>query len=297
MNLARNSDPDTSHAAAMQQRNLVRERQRILDAFTRLGPMTDSELEDVATREEWPHAGDTYYRRRRSDLKALGALTSTNERRANAQGNTETVWQVANTDRGKKMENWIMFTKLDDDTWGIAGPSLVEGDEVVVHTKDGSEVHGTVCEVLDEKDGRVIARFDRARAVPADGHAVFRKVDGEWIIQGKGLAEGQLVEVLTRAGHGRKVRVAEVIDVDDAGMISARFSDPGPDPDTVIFVRNPDDDSSFLIRGKNLTPGEYVSVTKKNGSTVEVLIREIINQTDDFNLALWSDRDDMPDVN
>lgn len=297
MKLSRRKDPDTSRAAGEQQRNLVRERQRILDAFTRLGPMTDSELEDVATREGWPHAGDTYYRRRRSDLKALGALTSTNERRANAQGNTETVWALAPTEGETPMDDRIVFRTLEDGSWGIAGPSLVEGDDVVVDTKDGSEVHGTVGEVLDEKDGRVIARFERARAVPADGHAVFRKVDGEWIIQGKGLAEGQLVEVLTRAGHGRKVRVAEVIDVDDAGMISARFSDPGPDPDTVIFVRNPDDDSSFLIRGKNLTPGEYVSVTKKNGSTVEVLIREIINQTDDFNLALWSDRDDMPDVN
>lgn len=236
MNLARNSDPDTSHAAAMQQRNLVRERQRILDAFQRLGPMTDSELEDVATREAWPHAGDTYYRRRRSDLKALGALTSTNERRANAQGNTETVWQLGHREGNGNMGNSqqrIVFTKLDDDTWGIVGRGLITGEEVTVTAKSGEESPVIVGEILNETDGHCVARFERIETDPtADGHIVFRKVDQQWLVQ-----------------------------------------------------------------GKDLVPGEYVTVTKKDGSTVEVFIREIINQTDDFNLALWSDRDEMPDVN
>lgn len=92
---ARGHDPVTSHNSSTKLGRVTPAQQRILDAITARGPMTDSELESLATTQHWERAGRTYYRRRRSELSKLDLLHATGERRRNERGNTEMVWSIS----------------------------------------------------------------------------------------------------------------------------------------------------------------------------------------------------------
>jgi hypothetical protein len=97
---ARRSDPMTSHMAADKSASGLSEmKQRILDLFSQLGGMTDSELNKVylanAEIRGWAPVRHDTPRKRRSDLSSAGLLVSTGETRVNGFGSPEQVWQVA----------------------------------------------------------------------------------------------------------------------------------------------------------------------------------------------------------
>lgn len=93
---ARTTDVASSSEAINKVTDLTADQQLIYDLLISHGPLTDSEIEDHASRHGWKRAGRTYYRRRRSDLKRMGLAEPTNIRRKNPRGNTETAWVASN---------------------------------------------------------------------------------------------------------------------------------------------------------------------------------------------------------
>lgn len=106
---ARRRDPQTSHEVAARLGNVTAAQQRIVDLIEEIGPVTDSELEAHAKARNWPKAGKTYYRRRRSELKQFGLLAPSGQRRKNLAGNTETVWELASSNEMA----WAVSCQLD----------------------------------------------------------------------------------------------------------------------------------------------------------------------------------------
>lgn len=301
-NLTRRTDPDTSAQAAASLQHLARERQRILDAFTAYGDMTDSELEDLALEHNWPYAGTRYYyRRRRSDLKSLGLITATTDRRPNLRGNTETVWTTTNrkdtimtTAPASFDEGNIIFRKLNADQWAIEGVNLTPGETVTVYTRDGEPHEVIVGQIVETSHGVDTALFqwpDRPDPdLVTDGTVIFHRLaDGEWAIRGLNLAQGEEVEVTTKAGDIRTVIVGEILDIED-NLATARFdwADNDANPELITFAANPHGEG-YLIRGSNLTPGTTVPVVKKSGKPVRVIVGEILDADDDgYQLAAFT---------
>ena len=85
---ARNSDPDTSHAAADQAGRLAdAHRAMILEAL-RDRPMTGDEL---CARFDWPHATAN---RRLPELRDAGLVAMTDEKRKTRSGRAARVWRL-----------------------------------------------------------------------------------------------------------------------------------------------------------------------------------------------------------
>ncbi len=121
----------------------------------------------------------------------------------------------------------ILFTRLDDDSWGVRGLDLVEGEEVPVTTKDGDEVMVVITEIVGAEDNLVTARFEYADR-PTREHVVFRSdpyTDG-YLIQGPNLTEGQTVPVIKKSGKPVRVVVGEVLMTEEDGTSLARFTWP-----------------------------------------------------------------------
>lgn len=308
MKQARDTDPATSHEAAEGLRAQGRERARILTAFVTLGPMTDSELEAYARTHHWPYAASKYYRRRRSDLKNLGLIGPTGQRRKNAAGNSETVWDLqANLHRKEHTmdtnqpasfdEGAVIFRKLPDGTWGVEGVDLFEGDQVEVTTKDAEIKDIIVGEILEENYGVITARFEWVNTTDpdlvADGRVIFHKLpDDTWGIQGLDLAKGDTVTVSTRDGKEHEAIVGEIVEMDD-NLATARYSwadasTPNLDDGRIIFRKNPNDPTTYLIQGRGLTPGSEVPVVKKSGKPVRVIVGEIVSEEDGLQMATYS---------
>lgn len=117
-----------------------------------------------------------------------------------------------------------------------------------------------------------------------EGLIVFKKIDdGTFGIQGVGLTEGEVVTVSTKSGADREVVVKDI--VDDSHGIQTALYDWARDVDFVpgLAIFKKLDDGTFGIQGLDLTPGESVTVTKKDGSTREVVVDDIIDL--DENLA------------
>lgn len=298
----RRTDPDTSAQAAATLQHLARERQRILDAFTSYGDMTDSELEHLALNQDWPYAGTRYYyRRRRSDLKSAGLIRATDQRRPNARGNNETVWTInrkANTMTTRQPasfdEGTIIFRKLNDGQWAIEGVNLTPGETVAVYTREGQPREVIVGQIVETSHGVDTALFEWAdRTDPdlvADGTVIFHRLpDGEWAIRGLDLMEGDEVDVTTKAGNTRTVIVGTILAMED-NLATARFewADNDTDPDLITFTSNPHAEG-YLIRGLDLTPGTTVPVVKKSGKPVRVTVATIIDTDDDgYQLATFT---------
>ena len=82
------SDPETSGTAARQARHFVGEHHRIiLDALADYGPLTGDEIAEVTKLDKWQ------VMRRMSELKRLGRVVDSGERRATPKGRSSVVWQ------------------------------------------------------------------------------------------------------------------------------------------------------------------------------------------------------------
>lgn len=231
MSSTRRSDPVTSHEAEARLKDRTREKRRILSAFLEVGDMTDSELESLATAENWPHAGSTYYRRRRSDLKAEGKIYATSERRKNQAGNSETVWGLAPAPLGQVEESILadardaVFARLDDGTFVLKGVGLVGGSVLTVHAKSGHARRVIVRRVTDHPDGTSTASFDWAPTKAGfKERVVFVKHGQIFYVRGKNLVEGARVDVSVKGKrHTRPVVVERIVHRDEAGYQTATF--------------------------------------------------------------------------
>lgn len=311
---ARNSDPEISHLAASRLRGLAKEHRRILAAFERLGNMTDTELEAHAREQHWPYAGTRfYYRRRRSDLKSRGLIAATEQRRVNSHGNTETVWTLnTNLDvespqtgtyyREDNQQEEIMTNQPDhttpahvmtegaaleegnvsfrqiDDMWVIEGVGLEEGDTLTVYTKDRKPRQIIVGQVIDSEHGVDTAYFewvsDLDPALVENGKVIFRKMRGEWVVQGLDLSEGEEVEATTREGKARPILITDIINTED-NLVTARYQ-PLDVPDTITFTKHPHG-KGYAVKGLDLIEGAQVPVIKKSGKPTRVTITSIID--------------------
>lgn len=101
LELARSTDPRTSHtAAASQAANLTSLQQIVLTIFRRLDAVelgaTDSEIANYYNShyrlEGWPTVRFDTPRKRRSDLAGMGLIEDTGFRRLNPFGSPEAVW-------------------------------------------------------------------------------------------------------------------------------------------------------------------------------------------------------------
>lgn len=285
----RRTDPATSQLAARKLANLGREKQRIISAFRRVGDMTDSELEALATKEAWPYAGHTYYRRRRSDLKSERQVRPTSTRRANAQGNSEVVWTLVEADleckpvenKGEIMNHTAVFRKIDDE-WGVQGEGLIPGERVVVTTKSGMEKTVIIKEILEEQNRLQTARFTTDASLGPDlvkdGRVIFHRIDDStWGIQGIDLVEGDEVTVTTKDGQTKQVIVGQIVSSDET-LCTATYTwaeEPADtDQERISFKKYHGD---YAIRGKDLEEGCSVTVTKKSGEGAEVIVGAILH--------------------
>lgn len=287
MRRARNTDPATSHEAAGKLTDIATEQQRILTAFHTIGDMTDSELETYARQQHWPYAGTRYYyRRRRSDLKTLGLIKATEQRRVNVRGNTETVWTVVLDDPSH--HHPVTFRRTDNE-WVIEGIGLHPGTTITATTKDGEQVDVIIGEIIETVHGIDTARFtsvttDHLPPAPV----IFRKLpDGTWAVQGTNLSPGKIVSVTTKKGYTRTVRITNILDT-SGGLITAQFEWLTPaHTDVVTFVKDPNTDR-YLIRGTGLIPGTTVPVVKKSGQRTRVVVDRIISEQTTYQLATFT---------
>ena len=87
--LARNSDPETSHKAAASV-NLAGDREKVLAAH-RAHPagLTDFELAEIMGRQQ------SSVGKRRGELRDMGLIIDTKERRPSPSGASAIVWRIA----------------------------------------------------------------------------------------------------------------------------------------------------------------------------------------------------------
>ena len=93
---ARDSDPQTSHDAAMSVKDTTGLQNRILGIFGNHNGLTDEELivEYARLFRAWWPATDSSIRSRRSELVGKGLLQDTGVRRKTVAGRDSTVWDI-----------------------------------------------------------------------------------------------------------------------------------------------------------------------------------------------------------
>lgn len=92
--MSRTEDPDTSKQAADRASKELKEKQmKVLRAFqvARNTGRTTTELDQIFA-QEWGHTSTA--RTRRAELRDMGYVEETSERRANHRGNMEIVWRI-----------------------------------------------------------------------------------------------------------------------------------------------------------------------------------------------------------
>ncbi|MEW6901094.1 hypothetical protein [Trueperella pyogenes] len=189
---------------------LSKEHRRILATFRKHTTLTDSELEDIAVKENWPKAGEqNYYRRRRSDLKSRGLLTTTGQRRINRRGNSEQVWTLttqAAINNGKNV-----FQKIRTGKWMIAGKALKIGQQATVITKDGKEKQVIITRIVTQNNNWQIAEFTWPKQVPARNVFIKNPAGQDYLIQGTNLTPGKSATVTTKNGAQKRVIIGEIL--------------------------------------------------------------------------------------
>lgn len=92
--VARNSDPETSHAAAASlSAKKIRESQRLIyDALRHYGPMTDEDM--YLRHSHWWTMSPSGARTRRSELVKMGKVRDSGRRETLASGRKSIVWEA-----------------------------------------------------------------------------------------------------------------------------------------------------------------------------------------------------------
>lgn len=99
---ARNTDPETSHAAARSVRHVTQNQMAVMMAFQGSGPMTDEQLlvdyegrrHGRFGRQNYPKQSESGLRSRRSELTNMGYLHDTGLRGTTASGRSAIVWRA-----------------------------------------------------------------------------------------------------------------------------------------------------------------------------------------------------------
>jgi hypothetical protein len=98
MAIARNTDPQTSHAAAASVRNVTATQTAILNLFSKQLGLSDSELIDIYFA--WvdagfaPMASPSGIRSRRAELVVRGLLADSGEREKTPSGRSSVIWSI-----------------------------------------------------------------------------------------------------------------------------------------------------------------------------------------------------------
>lgn len=96
--VARNTDPDTSHAAAASVRNVTETHRRVLELLERFGSASDGDLliywRQMDSLEGWGPISTSGLRTRRAELVALGLVEDSGERSTTETGRACIVWQA-----------------------------------------------------------------------------------------------------------------------------------------------------------------------------------------------------------
>lgn len=119
-----------------------------------------------------------------------------------------------------------------------------------------------------------------------EGAISFKKIDDDtFAIMGTTLLPGEEVEVTTKNGDVRKVIVGEIIEEQD-GIQTTTFewvNEPRPGLDYAegkIYFHQLDN-GEYTVRGMNLAEGETVEVSVKDGSTMKVVVTQILEADED----------------
>jgi hypothetical protein len=104
MATARNTDPQTSHAAAASVRNVTATQTAILALFSKHLGLSDGELIDVyfswADTGLVPNASPSGIRSRRAELVARGWVCDSGEREKTPSGRSSIIWAITKDGRG-----------------------------------------------------------------------------------------------------------------------------------------------------------------------------------------------------
>lgn len=184
-------------------------------------------------------------------------------------------------------DGMVIFTKLDEETFGIMGSTLLPGEQVEVSSKNGNTKQVIVGKIISDEDGIQIAEFEwvdepRPEIDYSEGQIYFHAQDnGDYVITGMNLVVGTTVKVSLKSGGEKEVIVGEILDVDENGVQTAQFEWPRTDPDElvnsgrIVFTRLEGDE--WAIRGKGLEPGKTVKVSRKGKASKEkVIVAEIV---------------------
>ncbi|MDY5585310.1 MAG: hypothetical protein SPG61_05940 [Arcanobacterium sp.] len=298
----RKTDLDTSVKAAKKVKEVAREKRRILALFND-GDFTDSELEAKAIEEDWPMAGKTYYRRRRSELKNEGYLLPSTDRRRNKAGNPEIVWTLKRRHLGGKMSNQnenffddeqVTFTRADDGSWVLKGRELAEGESVVVSRADGSTTTVIVGKILGEDSwGNTLYAWENIEKeidIDEDTIIFVKDDDGDYLIRGKDLLEGEIVTVTRADGSCSQVIVEQILDEID-GIQYACFANVERDINSeieagkIVFLKH---DGEVMIAGAGLEPKSIVEATTKIGKKIKVQVGGVVSDQDGIQIAQFA---------
>ncbi|MFP7696946.1 hypothetical protein [Trueperella sp. LYQ143] len=295
---ARHNDPDTSHKAAARLSDIEREYQRILTAFDTHGDMTDSELEEIAVEEQWPHAGNNYYRRRRSDLKNAGKIFITPYRRENRNGNSEAVWTIAPVDFTDKqpelmLDSRMVIFRFDNNYgWIIEGQNLTPGKTVTVTTRNNSTHKVIVQDIISADNTTMRAYYAWPESIGENETRFTYTPDNRWVVIGPNLAQGQYLNVKTRSGKTRRIKITEVLKTDEnTNKTTARFSFVRVNRNTQNRFVKDLDTGKYYVKGRRFAAGDEVSVRKRDKTLVQVRIDSIVEENDGFLIGTFTSLD------
>lgn len=106
----------------------------------------------------------------------------------------------------------------------LGAPDLVEAGSYPVHgyaieriNQAAATDHKLIKRLEEAGDARRAKTEQRIAEVLEDGRAVWRKVDGRWLAQGRGLEEGDVVTVARRNGETARHRVEQIVS-DEQGV-------------------------------------------------------------------------------
>ena len=190
-------------------------------------------------------------------------------------------------DKGK-----IVFER-DGDDFVIHGTHLIEGDVVTVTSSDGKEYETTVGEVTVLEDETMIsavnfnntAQRQKLDNAIDDGAVMFMNTPEGYVLRGKNLETGSLVEATQANGNRQYVVVGDQLNYLNDGTMSANFT-PAP-----RFALDTTDGHRFYISGKGLETGQELTVPTKNGTMRRVRIESIVDDNNGWQKASYTPLD------
>lgn len=170
-----------------------------------------------------------------------------------------------------------VFTQYEGSYALFSSGELAEGEKVTATTVSGHEVDVIVGKILDVSEEGTYALFERAAEERDPSIATFAKREGEWVVRGQDLFVGDVVTVEQKNKTQVEVIITELLE-EDEGYTYARFERSEPEYEAPYFHRL--NDTTWVVRGRDLKEGQTITVATKAKGEREVRITGIIGTSE-----------------